>query len=92
MSHRVQELLDMLAEESAEVIQITMKINRHGIDSYHPNDPSVDNRKLLRDEMTDLLCLLKQVQIYVVGDITETEIEDAWNRKLRYTRFQKATE
>ena len=33
------ERLAMLAEECAEVIQIVSKIQRHGYDSWHPDDP-----------------------------------------------------
>lgn len=45
------ERLAMLAEEAAEIVQAAMKILRHGYDSYHPNDPSMSNRKLLAREV-----------------------------------------
>src|SRR3990172_3571552 len=47
---------DMLAEECAEVIQIAMKINRFGINSYNPDDP-IPNWKLLTQELGDVLAI-----------------------------------
>lgn len=48
------ELLDMLAEEAAEVIQIVCKLKRHGPMSYHPAD-KVPNHKLMAMELGDLI-------------------------------------
>lgn len=48
------ERLAMLSEECGEVVQIIGKILRHGYDSYHPNDPSVNNRDLLEKEVGDV--------------------------------------
>jgi hypothetical protein len=39
LTPRTQELLDILQEEAAEVIQIISKIKRFGMYSYHPDDP-----------------------------------------------------
>lgn len=88
MLKRDQELLDMLAEESAEVIQAIMKINRHGITSYHPDDPSIDNRDMLRNEIIDLVSVINKVETYIVGEISDQEINNTWNRKQKYTHFQ----
>lgn len=50
------ELLDMLCEEAAEVIQIVCKLKRHGPMSYHPKDPNkVPNYKLMAMELGDLI-------------------------------------
>lgn len=38
LTPRTQELLDILQEEAAEVIQIISKIKRFGLYSYNPND------------------------------------------------------
>lgn len=46
-------VIDKLAEECAEVIQICMKINRFGIDSYHPVS-KLTNSALLTSEIIDL--------------------------------------
>jgi hypothetical protein len=47
------ERLAILAEECAEVIQIIMKIQRHGYASHHPNDAELEwsNRDLLAKEI-----------------------------------------
>lgn len=54
----VEECLSVLAEECAEVIQVVHKIDRFGMDSYHPNDPSKNNLDLLHGELGDLLCMV----------------------------------
>lgn len=48
------ELLTMLAEEAAEVVQAVAKIIRHGPDSCHPSEPEASNRVLLMDELGDM--------------------------------------
>lgn len=52
------EVLSMLAEEAAEIIQIIMKTKRHGFGSYHPDNPYDDNRALIAKEIGDLLGVL----------------------------------
>jgi len=53
------EVLNLITEECAEVIQIISKIARFGFDSYHPTDPTKEtNRAHLETEIGDLLCLL----------------------------------
>ncbi len=47
------ELLAILAEECAEVIQIISKIQRHGLRSYHPESREV-NAYTLEREMGDV--------------------------------------
>jgi len=49
-----RERLALLAEECSEVVQIAMKILRHGYESYHPDDPDEDNRELLEKELGDV--------------------------------------
>lgn len=47
------ELLDILAEECAEVIQAVSKIKRHGLHSYHP-DILESNSEALNRELGDV--------------------------------------
>lgn len=50
------ELLDMLQEECAEVIQAVAKIKRHGAMSYHPADPQkTPNYVLMARELGDVI-------------------------------------
>lgn len=50
------ELLDMLQEEAAEVIQIVAKLKRHGPTSYHPEDPDkTPNHILMAQELGDFI-------------------------------------
>jgi hypothetical protein len=84
------ERLEMLAEEAAEVVQVCMKILRHGYASYHPNSPEVTNRMLLEDELRDLdavrLAMMRRADIGKHGTVA---IMDAWTRKLTYAHHQQ---
>jgi NTP pyrophosphatase (non-canonical NTP hydrolase) len=53
------ELLGLLQEECAEVIQIISKVRRFGFDSKNPYDPSgKDNRTLATDEIGDVYAIM----------------------------------
>lgn len=62
MTPRQLELLGILQEECAEVIQIISKIRRFGMDSYNPADPSVTNHDLLNLEVGDVLGLIEMLK------------------------------
>lgn len=72
MTNAEIERLEMLIEEAAEVIKETCKILRFGYDSYHPADPSTNNRELLENEITDLLAIIYMMSF---GDIDLNKIE-----------------
>jgi hypothetical protein len=87
------ERLAMLAEECNEVAQLVMKILRHGFDSYHPDNPKLDNRELLEKELLDLHSVLFAMETR--GDIQSgvpprPAVRNTWQRKLRYTHHQAA--
>lgn len=52
------EICNILAEESAEVIQAVSKIFRFGWDSCHPNTPNFTNKDHLEEELGDILCII----------------------------------
>ena len=55
-----EEVLSLIQEECAEVIQAISKTRRFGWDSYHPTDSEkIDNRTHLEIELGDLLCLVE---------------------------------
>lgn len=49
------EIMAILQEECAEVIQAVSKINRFGFESVHNG---VDNRSHLEEEVGDLMCMI----------------------------------
>lgn len=88
------ERLEMLAEEASEVVQICMKILRHGYGSYHPDNPHVDNKTLLHKEVYDFSAVWG---LMVAGgeasdDITKDLIERVIKKKLLYTHHQQELE
>jgi len=55
LTPREAERLALLAEECAEVIQVIMKIKRHGFESHNPFDEDqITNRELLQKELGHL--------------------------------------
>ena len=52
-----KEVMDILQEECAEVIQAVSKISRFGIDNYKPGKPKT-NREHLEEELGDMLAMI----------------------------------
>jgi len=92
MTDAERERLYMLAEEAAEIIQITNKILRHGYDSYHPDDPlRTINSELLQNEINDLLSIVDRMNLYNDIDVEfggSPLLDEIWKKKLKYTWFQ----
>jgi hypothetical protein len=81
------ELLNMLMEEAGEIITITTKILRHGMESYHP-DTKVVNRDALVHELLDLLCIRS---VLIDKDIVPSHsinLAERFKQKTRYTHHQ----
>jgi NTP pyrophosphatase (non-canonical NTP hydrolase) len=53
-----KEILNILSEECAEVIQCISKIHRFGWDSENPTKPGYNNKDHLTEELGDLLCMI----------------------------------
>ena len=69
MNNKTKEILDITAEECAEVIVAISKINRFGIDNYKPNKP-LTNRQHLEEEIGDLLAMVDLLEEFKVVDMT----------------------
>ena len=84
------ERLACLAEECSEVIQAVTKIQRHGYESYHPDNPKIDNRELLEKEIGDVIAIIDL--LLNSDDISDTSLEYfalEKNKKLpRFTHHQ----
>ena len=65
MDEQNNEVMDILQEECAEVIQAVSKVRRFGIDNAKPNT-SYTNREHLEEEIGDLLAM---VDILLVNDM-----------------------
>jgi len=57
MNNKEKEVMDILQEECAEVIQAVSKCNRFGIDNYKPGK-SLTNGEHLEEELGDLLAMI----------------------------------
>ena len=58
MNSKEKEVMDILQEECAEVIQAVSKISRFGIDNFKPGKAKT-NREHLEEEAGDLLCMIQ---------------------------------
>ena len=57
MDPKIKEVMDILQEECAEVIQAVSKISRFGLDKLKPGKPKT-NREHLEEELGDLLAMI----------------------------------
>lgn len=57
LQSQTKEVMDILQEECAEVIQAVSKINRFGIDNFKPGKPKT-NREHLEEELGDVLAMI----------------------------------
>ena len=57
MDNTLKEVMDILQEECAEVIQAVSKISRFGIDNLKPGKPKT-NREHLEEELGDMLAMI----------------------------------
>ena len=79
LTPKENEALALLMEECAEVIQIIGKIQRHGLESCHPENLSITNRDLLEREIGHVLCA---EEILRKCDVTrERDVQDSYVRK-----------
>ena len=67
MQTKENEVMDILQEECAEVIQIVSKIRRFGIDETHLKS-GLTNRQMLCEEVGDVLCLIDLLREFQILD------------------------
>jgi len=80
MHKKDQEVMSILQEECAEVIQAVSKIQRFGFDTRWPEDSPLDNRGRLEEELGDLLAM---VQLLIAQRlVNEQHLETAMQAKL----------
>lgn len=76
--NKENEIMNILAEECAEVIQSISKCNRFGIDNLKPGKPKT-NREHLEDELGDVLAM---IDIMLEHDIIQRDkLDSAKNNK-----------
>jgi len=76
---QTKEVMDILQEECAEVIQAVSKISRFGLDNFKPGKPKT-NKEHLEEELGDLLamiCILEKM-----GVIGQANLEIATKAKI----------
>jgi len=78
MDSQTKEVMDILQEECAEVIQAVSKISRFGLDNLKPGKPKT-NREHLEEELGDLYAMIEILQELDV--VSWTNIEAAAKAK-----------
>jgi len=79
MNSDVKEVMDILQEECAEVIQAVSKISRFGIDNFKPGKAKT-NREHLEEELGDMIamiCILEKM-----GVVNQDALEIATRAKI----------
>jgi NTP pyrophosphatase (non-canonical NTP hydrolase) len=74
-----KEVMDILQEECAEVIQAVSKISRFGLDNFKPGKPKT-NRQHLEEELGDMLAMIDILQRMEI--VSWTNIEAAQVAKI----------
>ena len=79
MNNKEKEVMDILQEECAEVIQAVSKISRFGIDNFKPGKAKT-NREHLEEELGDMIamiCILEKM-----GVVNQDALEIATRAKI----------
>jgi NTP pyrophosphatase (non-canonical NTP hydrolase) len=79
MEKKMNEILNILTEECAEVIQAISKTQRFGMDNTNPFSTET-NREHLEQEIGDLLTMIDL--LFVKGIINEENVLKAQQRKI----------
>ena len=79
MNETTKEVMDILQEECAEVIQAVSKISRFGIDNMKPGKPKT-NREHLEEELGDMLAMIDILK--EMGVVSEACLQTAKNAKI----------
>ena len=80
MKSTEKEVINIMIEEAAEVIQSLTKVLRFGYNSTHPLTPHYSNRQHVETEIGDMLCMLSIM--YKLDMINIDNIEKAAGHKL----------
>ena len=78
MNERIQEILDILQEECAEVIVEVSKCRRFGIDSVHYKTGEL-HQTMLEQELGDVLCMIEL--LHREGLVSESGLMAATQKK-----------
>lgn len=79
MDSQTKEVMDILQEECAEVIQAVSKISRFGLDNFKPGKPKT-NREHLEEELGDMLAMIDI--LHSMDIVSYTNIEQAQAAKI----------
>ena len=72
MDSQTKEVMDILQEECAEVIQAISKISRFGLDNLKPGKPKT-NREHLEEELGDMMAMVEILQELDIVSFTNIE-------------------
>lgn len=88
-------LLTCLGEECAEVIQITSKINRFGLEDADPSGNTEINELLLQQELIDVMAVVEMLREYGIirhlpNAVQEERIEKKKAKLVKYMHYSEA--
>jgi NTP pyrophosphatase (non-canonical NTP hydrolase) len=84
MNNKLDEIMNILSEECAEVIQAISKCNRFGLENSKPGKP-LTNAQHLEGEIGDLLAMVDLLQS--MGVVTEDGMERA--KQAKFEKLKK---
>lgn len=91
MNNREREVMNILSEECAEVIQAVSKCHRFGLDNYKPGKPKT-NCEHLEEELGDLLAMidiLLEMDVITEASVMQAKVAKIDKLKKWSTIFEK---
>ncbi len=79
MDDKVHEIMNILSEECAEVVQAVSKCHRFGLENFKPGKP-LTNREHLEGELGDLLAMVDLLKLK--GIVTDEGLNTAKEAKV----------
>jgi NTP pyrophosphatase (non-canonical NTP hydrolase) len=82
MNKQIDEIMSILQEECAELIQMISKIRRFGEDAVHPEIPNKTNMHRFQEELGDVLALIEILEAHDYININHVNM-------LKHKKFDK---
>ena len=82
MNQQIDEIMSILQEECAEVIQMVSKIRRFGEHNFHPDEPTITNITRFKEELGDVVAMIELLAAHDYIDMQHIHM-------LKHQKFDK---
>jgi NTP pyrophosphatase (non-canonical NTP hydrolase) len=82
MDKQIDEIMSILQEECAEVIQMVSKVRRFGEFNHHPDEPDLTNLAKFKQELGDVIAMIELLAAHDYIDMQHIHM-------LKHEKFDK---